>query len=60
MPIAEAWDGVLWTVDIQVRNSELDIDGTGIDADLIKARSKAVQRIRKTRTMYDTYGYVPN
>jgi len=60
MPIAESWDGVKWTVDIQIRTSELDIDGTGIDADIIRARAKAVQRIRKTKTMFERYGYVPN
>lgn len=61
MPIAEAWDGAIWTVDIQVRTCDgMDIDGTGTDPLLARARAKAMQRIRKTRTMYEKHGYVAN
>lgn len=60
MPVAEAWDGQQWTVDIQIRVGKMDIDGTGRDRDIERARAKALQRIRKTRTMYELHGYVPN
>jgi len=53
LPIAEAWDGVKWTVDIQIRTEDYDIDGTGIDISLDKARNKALQRVRKTITEED-------
>ena len=59
LPVAEAWDGVKWTVDIQIRTRNYDIDGTGVDLNLDKARNKALQRIRKTKTMYERYGVVP-
>ena len=60
LPVAEAYDGVVWTVDIQLRVEEMDLDGTGTDPDLERARAKALQRIRKTVTMYNKLGYVPN
>lgn len=61
LPLAEAWDGEIWTVDIQVRTADgMDIDGTGTDPNLSRARAKAMQRIRKTRTMYEKHGYVAN
>ncbi len=59
MPLAEVWDGVKWTVDIQLRTSEIDIDGTGVDIDLDTARIKALRRLKKTRTMYERHGYLP-
>lgn len=61
LPIAEAWDGTHWTVDIQVRlPCGIDLDGSGVDVSQRRARAKALQRIRKTVTMYRKYGHVPN
>ena len=61
LPIAEAWDGANWSVDIQIRLPDgTDLDGTGRDESQHRARAKAMQRIRKTRTMYEKLGYVPN
>ena len=60
IPIAEAWDGENWTVDIQIRNETLDLDATAVAPTLSRARSKAIQRIRKTKTLYAKHGYVPN
>jgi len=60
MPIATAWDGEEWTVDLAARYEEMDLDVTATSIDPHKAEDKAYQRITKSHTMYKRYGYVPN
>ena len=61
LPIATAWDGCCWTVDLGARDEEgMDLDVTASDACDQKACDKALQRLTKSYTMYQKYGYVPN
>ena len=61
MPVAMAWDGEAWEVDLQVRTEDgMDIDGYARDINLCNAFEKAYQRIYKSKTMYERVGYVPN
>ena len=61
LPIATAWDGGEWTVDLAARDEEgMDLDVTASDKSAQNARDKALQRITKSHTMYKKYGYVPN
>jgi len=60
IPIATAWDGTIWTVDLAARYEEMDLDVTATSPDLHTAEDKAYQRITKSHTMYRRYGYVPN
>ena len=61
LPIATAWDGMIWTVDLSARDGEgMDLDVTAESRDIDNAGDKAFQRITKSYTMYKKYGYVPN
>ena len=48
LPIAEAWDGRAWTVDLQYRDSTgYDIEASFTHVNLDIARTKAYHRLRK-------------
>ncbi len=61
MPLAFAWNGVVWECDVQVRTENgMDIDGFARSEDMEQAFHKAFQRTVKSKTMYERMGYVPN
>jgi hypothetical protein len=61
LPIATAWDGTDWTVDLSARNwSGMDLEASATDPSCEKAEDKAFQRLTKSFTMFKKYGYVPN
>ena len=53
VPIAESWVDGVWTVDLAVQDREtgVDIDASAEDVSLLKARKKALARLRRSYTM---------
>lgn len=49
MPIAEAFDGVRWTVDLSYRWTEagIDLETTAVHRDLERARTNAFSNIKR-------------
>ena len=62
LPIAEAWDQTEWVVDLAIRKEAqgLDIEATASDPTLTVARHKAYVRLKKSKTIFELYGFIPN
>lgn len=53
VPIAESWVDGVWTVDLAVQDREraVDIDASAEDVSLVRARKKALARLRRSYTL---------
>lgn len=47
LPIAEAFDGFRWTVDLSYRHADLDVESTSTHQDLDRARQHAFTNLKR-------------